>query len=107
MKTVDVFVFASHREGTPRVVTEAMASRCPIVATNVDGIPEQVLDGLTGRLVPAKNPPALARATIDALRRRDVTRDMADRGMERARLFSVDAMVGTLRSQYAELEGVV
>lgn len=56
----DVFVLPSFREGTPRVITEAMASGLPVVATDIAGIPEQVQDGENGYLVPAGDSAALA-----------------------------------------------
>ncbi|MBI5065707.1 glycosyltransferase [Candidatus Woesearchaeota archaeon] len=50
MKACDLFVLPSHREGTPRVITEALACGIPVIATNIDGIPEQVTEGVTGFL---------------------------------------------------------
>ncbi len=51
MAQSDVLVLPSYREGTPRVITEALAAGTPVVATNIAGIPEQVDDGKTGYLV--------------------------------------------------------
>lgn len=51
MSRADVFVLPSYREGTPRVITEAMAAGLPVVATDIAGIPDQVTDGKTGVLV--------------------------------------------------------
>ena len=47
----DLFVLPSYSEGRPTVVYEAMASKTPILATTVGGIPEQVVDGRTGWLL--------------------------------------------------------
>jgi glycosyltransferase involved in cell wall biosynthesis len=58
----DVFVFPSHAEGMPNALLEAMACGLPCVATRVGGIPEAVEDGVSGLLVPAKDPKALHRA---------------------------------------------
>jgi glycosyltransferase involved in cell wall biosynthesis len=55
-------VVPSIYEGMPLVVLEAMAAGVPVVASRVSGIPEVVLDGATGWLVPCEDPPALARA---------------------------------------------
>lgn len=55
MKACDLFILPSHREGTPRVITEALACGLPVIATNVDGIPEQVKEGITGFLFNPKN----------------------------------------------------
>jgi starch synthase (maltosyl-transferring) len=50
----------------PNVVLEAMAARCPVVATAVEGSSELVRPGLTGWLVPPSDPDALASALLDA-----------------------------------------
>ena len=68
----DLFVMPSIRDpggnidGLPIVVLEAMAAGRPVVATDVAGMPLAITDGESGRLVPEKDPEALARA-IDAL----------------------------------------
>ncbi len=48
---VDLFVLATHYEGLPLVLCEAMASKTPIIATNVPGVNEIVLNNKTGLLV--------------------------------------------------------
>jgi L-malate glycosyltransferase len=57
---LDVFVLPSLQEAMPLVCAEAMSLGKPIVGTNVGGIPEQVVNGLTGFIVPPGNPNALA-----------------------------------------------
>lgn len=58
---------ASLAEGLPLSVLEAMASARPVVATGVGDIPRAVQDGITGLLVPAGRPQALAAALADLL----------------------------------------
>ncbi len=59
----DAFVMPSlRREGLPRSVIEAMAQRIPPVVTNVGGLPELIVDGESGLVVPPNDPDALARA---------------------------------------------
>ncbi len=60
-------VVPSIYEGMPLVVLEAMECGVPIVASAVSGIPEVVVDGETGWLVPAEDPPALASALAELL----------------------------------------
>ncbi len=58
----DVLALPSWTEGMPLVTLEAMARGVPVVATAVGGIPEVVVDGTTGLLVPLRDPQALAAA---------------------------------------------
>jgi len=56
----DVFVLPSLSEGRPTVINESMASECAIIASNVDGVPEQVTEGYNGFLVEPQNQRQLA-----------------------------------------------
>lgn len=62
LQSADLFVFPSHSEGLPQAVLEAMNCGLPVVATDVGGTSEAVKDGITGLLVPARNPRRLADA---------------------------------------------
>ncbi len=64
----DVVVLPSLSEGFPFVVLEALAMSRPVVATNVNGVPEIIHDGCTGLLVPPRNPKALEAALQTLLR---------------------------------------
>ena len=61
-RACDVFTLPSQREGWPNVVTEALASGLPVVATTVGGIPEIVSEPLAGELVAPDDANALAAA---------------------------------------------
>lgn len=67
LSTFDLFVLPSVAEACPIAVLEAMAMERPIVATRVGGVPEQIIDGEHGWLVPPRDPSALATAITDAL----------------------------------------
>ncbi|MDP2528661.1 MAG: glycosyltransferase [Candidatus Palauibacterales bacterium] len=62
LNAADVFVLASHNEGLPNVVLEAMACGLPVVATDVGGTGEAVIDGRTGLLVTATEVEPLTRS---------------------------------------------
>lgn len=59
---VQFAVLASHSEGMPNAILEAMAAGLPVVATDVGGVRELVENGVTGLLVPASDPDAMAAA---------------------------------------------
>ena len=62
LRQATVFVLPSLSEGRPRVLIEAMACGLPVIATNVGGVPEVVVDGVNGFLVPPRDEKALAKA---------------------------------------------
>jgi glycosyltransferase involved in cell wall biosynthesis len=67
LAALDVFVSSSLWEGLPLAVVEAMLLERPVVATNVGGTSEVVLDGRTGYLVPPRDPTALSAAVLTIL----------------------------------------
>lgn len=64
LNAADGFVLSSAWEGLPNVIMEAMAAWKPVVATNVGGVPELVEDGVSGYIVPPRDPEALAAAML-------------------------------------------
>jgi colanic acid/amylovoran biosynthesis glycosyltransferase len=84
----DVFVMSSavhstgERDGLPTVILEALMHRLPVVATDVCGIGEVIRDGITGYLVPEKNPEQLAQAVTKMVSDRNLAVEMAKRGQE-------------------------
>lgn len=100
----DVFVLPSLHEGLGIAAMEAMAAELPVIASRVGGLPEIVVDGETGLLVPAGDATALA----DAIRRvaADPTwaRLAGQRGCARVRAhFTSAAMVEAIEAYYYEL----
>lgn len=107
----DLFVQPSLYEGLPNAVLEAMAAGLPVVATAVGGTPEVVADGVTGILVPPRDPDALAEAIVCLLRDPDLRCKMGQMGRERvAQWFTVERMVEQTERIYERLlvdKGVV
>lgn len=68
MKSADVFVMSSVTEGLGSTVLDAMAMKLPVVASRTGGIPEAVVHGRTGLLVPPAHPADLAEALIALLK---------------------------------------
>jgi glycosyltransferase involved in cell wall biosynthesis len=66
--SLDVLVSSSRLEGMPIGILEGMASRLPLVATEVGEVPTVIQNGRTGMLVPAEEPDLLAAAIVELLR---------------------------------------
>jgi glycosyltransferase involved in cell wall biosynthesis len=81
----DVLVLPSVYEGMPNVILEAMAAGLPVVASDVDGVGEVLIDGVTGLLIPKADPVALGRAILVLLNDSSLSREMGRRGHERVR----------------------
>ena len=104
MHALDVFAMPSIWEGFGLVLLEAMAAGKPIVASRVATIPEVVVDGETGLLVPAGDAAALADALASLAAHPELARHMGEAGRERLRQrFSIDKMVGDTETLYREL----
>jgi len=83
IKAFDIFALPSLSEGLSSAILEAMATSLPIVATNVGGIPELVIDGDNGLLVAPKDPAALAGAIQRLCENPEESHRMGLRGRER------------------------
>ena len=100
----DISALTSVSEGLPNSLLEAMASGRPVVATRVGAIPDAVVEGQTGLLVPAGDPAAVAGA-LDSLLGDPAWRQRAGAaGRARAReRYSAAAAIGRLIALYHEL----
>lgn len=101
LSAFDVFALPSRIEGLGITLVEAMAAGLPTVASRVGGIPEVVIDGETGRVVPPGDAEALSQALSWMLENRDRARAMGEAGRRRAAdEFSLERMVRRYEAIY-------
>ena len=106
MRTFDVFALPTRSEPFGKVIIEAMAAGCPVVASRVGGIPEIVTSGDLGTLIPADDPVELAAALLPYLTDARRHREVADRAAASVRArFGMDTMLRRLQSLYDEVLG--
>jgi glycosyltransferase involved in cell wall biosynthesis len=76
----DIFVFPTEADVLPLAIMEAMASGLPVVTTRVGAIAEQITDGVTGCVVPARDVDALSDCTLRLVRQPQLRREMGRAG---------------------------
>lgn len=104
LRRATVFVLPSHAEGLPLSLLEAMAAGCPVIATTVGGIPDVVVDGENGLLVPPRDPEALRRAILRVLTDPALADHLGARARETiAARFTAARIVGRFDDLYASL----
>lgn len=84
ISTMDVFCLPSWREGMPRSIIEAMMMGKAVIATNIRGSREEVIEGKTGYLVPTRNSKLLKEKFLYCATHREEMKKMGEAGRERA-----------------------
>ena len=106
LKSADVFVMSSVTEGLGTSVLDAMGCARPVVATRAGGLPEVVDDGLTGTLVPIRDPTTMAAAIARLLEDASLGERYGRAGLARVReRFSADRMIDETAALYERLAG--
>jgi glycosyltransferase involved in cell wall biosynthesis/predicted ATP-grasp superfamily ATP-dependent carboligase len=103
LQELDVFVLPSLSEGLPLSALEAMAAGKPVVATDVGGTHEAVIDDHTGFLVPAADPKALSEKILCLLRNPELAKRFGEAGKKRVKqFFSQETMIKRYEELYDE-----
>jgi len=102
LKACDLLVLPSYREGTPKVIYEAMALGIPVIATNIAGIPEQVIDGITGFIIPVKNPKVLAERIVRIKNNPKMAARLGKEAQKYVQKFSAQKMISQIHTLYAD-----
>ena len=104
LSAADIFVLPSRSEGFSNAIIEAMAASLPVVATDVGGNAEAVLEGVSGLIVPSDNPAALAAAIARLLADPLQAKAMGAAGKAlAAEKFTVEAMMQQITSTYRNI----
>ncbi len=103
LQNFSVLVLPSEREALGGVLIEAMAAGVPQVAADVDGIPEVVEGGVTGRLIATARPEDYAAAVVSLLEDPALARRMKDASLAAADRFDIDALARRAEAVYLSL----
>jgi glycosyltransferase involved in cell wall biosynthesis len=101
--SMDVLVHTSLREGLPKAVAQGFAGGRPVLAFDVDGARELVIDGRTGYLIPPKNVEVLKKKMRFLLQNPSISYKMGEEGRKIVMsLFPVEKMVDAIEKIYKE-----
>ncbi len=100
LSAFDVFAFPSLNEGMGKAIVEAMAMGKPVIASAVGGIPDLVVHGENGLLVPPADSEALANAVLELYENPDKRKKMGEVGKGMAAEYGVDAMLRKIDALY-------
>jgi glycosyltransferase involved in cell wall biosynthesis len=103
MSTFTCFVLSSYLEGLGTSVMDAQAMGIPVVATRTGGVPDIVEDGVSGLLVPPRDPAALAAAIIRMLGDAELRQDVVNEALARSRGYDYRHTVYKTLAAYREL----
>jgi glycosyltransferase involved in cell wall biosynthesis len=92
----DIYILPTFSEGTPRTLVEARAFGCPVIATNVGGIPSSVEDGRDGLLIPPNDVGAIARAVQRMLDDEPLRQRLIAAGLDRSRAMTLEQFADDL-----------
>jgi glycosyltransferase involved in cell wall biosynthesis len=102
LPALDIFVNCSTSEGISLTILEAMAAGLPVVGTEVGGNPEIIVAGVTGLLVPTRNPKQLAAALAELSTDRERRAALGAAGRQRLlSAFAIERMIVDYEAQYA------
>jgi glycosyltransferase involved in cell wall biosynthesis len=106
LPALDIYANSSIFEGVSLTILEAMAAALPVVATRVGGTPEVVLEGETGRLVPARDARIMAKVLLNLASDADTAKRMGANARRRVeRHFSIQQMVDRYAAVYRDSRG--
>jgi glycosyltransferase involved in cell wall biosynthesis len=98
--SLDIMVSASRREGLPMAILEGMASSRPVIATAVGAVPDVIVNGRTGVLVPSENVEALASEIVTLLNH---ATQRADLGAAAKRLIEEEFSAERMTTDYLRI----
>jgi len=104
LSAFDVFVLSSVLEGLPRIVIEAMAMERPIVATDIEGVREELTHERSGLLVPPANPNTLSGAILNLLNDKEKAKSLSYEARKRAeKIFDLKLTLANIETLYKEV----
>jgi len=105
LSITDVGLLISIREGLPRSVMEMMAMKIPVIATNIRGNRDLIIDGENGYLISIKDPVQIAEKCNHLLNNEDLSKQFGEKGREIIQhQFSIDNVLYEMELIYKDLE---
>jgi glycosyltransferase involved in cell wall biosynthesis len=99
----DIFALASLFEGFPIAVMEALAAGLPVVATDAGGVPDAIVDGVEGRVLPTQQPQMLADAILELVENHELRAKMSQAAAAKGQLMDIQPAIERTQALYGEV----
>ena len=104
LQRADIFVHSAVSEGFCNAVLEAQAMEIPVVTSDADGLQENIQNGVTGFIVPRRNPEAMAEKIINLIQNPELRRNMGEKGRERVlKFFKIEDQIKSFENFYSDI----
>lgn len=104
INAMDIFVLPSEKEGLPRAILEAMLMEKPVIASNITGPVELVIDGETGFLVPVRHPEVFANCILKLIEDDELRKQMGEKARKRViEKFSIEKYIAQIENALKEI----
>ncbi len=105
LRKSDIFVLPTLSEGTPRVVIEAKANCVPVIASNVGGLPDSIINGKDGLLVSPKNPKEIASSIEILLNDTVLRKEIINNAYNSTTELTIENFVSNINNRFNGISG--
>jgi glycosyltransferase involved in cell wall biosynthesis len=104
----DIFVLPSYREGLPRSIIEAMSMKIPVIATDIRGCREEVMEGKNGYLIPKRDSKALTQKLLTLVKDSEIRKNFGEFGRKTAvEQFNEQSILDKQMSLFKQIENSI
>ena len=103
LSEIDIFLLTSISEGLPNAIIEAQGFGVPVVSTDVGGVAEIIIDGVTGKLTKSEESESISKVILDIINNKEYENMIAPSRKNTREKFSLESMLDKTERMYNEV----